>query len=133
MAGEPENENEESAVPPVVTCTRCGRAECLGCEQRASPVAPLSDRHRLPWEGSGGFGDRLWRTALASSIDPRSTFGELPEGRLGSAFAFALLAETLAIGSIALLGALGALAAAPRLSARVLSEPAVLGMAASAI
>src|SRR5262249_33734062 len=77
--------------------------------------------------------DRLWRTALVSSTDPLGTFGELPEGAVRPAFTFAVLAEMVAIGSIAVLVALGALAATPKFAARVLSDPAVLGLIAGAV
>jgi hypothetical protein len=72
---------------------------------------------------------RLWFTALASSTEPSRTFGELPDGRVAPALAFALLAETLAIGSVGSLLALSALAIAPELSLRILSTPAFLGAA----
>jgi hypothetical protein len=68
-----------------------------------------------------------------TSTDPLGTFGELPEGDMGPAFSFAMLAETLAIGSIALFVAMGALAAAPKFAARVLSNPAVIELIAGAI
>src|SRR4051812_28110222 len=87
---------DEAEVPPTVTCAVCRRPECAGCEATLPP--PLSAT-ALAWEGkSGHWMRRLWFTALASSTEPSRTFGELPDGRVAPALAFALLAETLAIG-----------------------------------
>jgi hypothetical protein len=68
----------------------------------------------------------LWFTALASSTQPAKIFGALPDGRVRSALAFALLAEIMAIGSLGSVLALAALAVAPDLSARILTAPAFL-------
>jgi hypothetical protein len=118
---------DETDVPPMVTCAVCRRQDCTGCE--AVVTLPLSATS-LAWEGkSGNWMRRLWFTALASSTEPGRTFGELPDGRLGPALAFALLAETFAVGSLGSLAALSALALAPELTARILSTPAFLAAA----
>ncbi|HEX9620447.1 MAG TPA: hypothetical protein VF989_09940 [Polyangiaceae bacterium] len=101
----------ESEVPPAVTCATCRLADCLGCPPPA-PDAPLGEG--VAWECSAGsFHERLWLTALATSTRPAHVFGALPEGRLVPAFAFALLAEGVAIGSLVVTAALAAWLAAP--------------------
>lgn len=114
-------------VPPMVTCAVCRRQDCAGCE--AQVPLPLSAT-ALAWESkSGHWMRRLWLTALASSTEPGRTFGELPDGRVAPALGFALLAETLAIGSLGSLLLLSGLALAPELSLRVLSTPGFLAAA----
>lgn len=124
---------DERDVPPAVLCASCGRIECAGCEG-AKPYATVEPA--LAWEGGGSVSHRLWLTAERSSNEPTRTFGTLPEGTLRSALAFALLAETMAIASFALLVVAIALALAPQLSLRVLSHPVgiayVLGGVAAA-
>jgi hypothetical protein len=115
---------DDGDVPPMVTCNVCGRVDCAGCD-----ALPESKRLAPPiaWEAAGRLPDRLWVTALSSSTEPARTFGTLQDGRIGPAIGFALLAETLAIGSLAALVILGGLFAAPQLSWRVLKSP--LGLA----
>lgn len=112
--------DDEREVPPAVLCASCGRIDCAGCAHSASDACaePI-----LAWEGSGSVAQRLFRTAQRTSNEPGRTFGALPEGTLGSALRFALLAETLAIGSFGLVFVALALGIAPRLSWRVLSHP----------
>jgi hypothetical protein len=112
---------DDGDIPPTVTCAICRRTDCGGCE----PGAPLpQSAMSLAWEGGDGhWMRRLWFTALASSTQPLRTFGALPDGRLGPALVFALLAEILAIGSVGCLLALCALAVDPGLSARILTTP----------
>lgn len=107
-------------MPPAVLCAGCGRIECAGCNTgaEAARVEPA-----LAWEGVGGIGERLWLTALRSSDEPARTFGALPDGTLSAALTFALLAETLAIGSFAIALVPFALAVAPALAWRVLTHP----------
>lgn len=119
--------SDEADVPPMVTCVVCGRHDCAGCEvPRLQPLSTMS----LAWEGnSGSWSRRLWFTALATSTEPARTFGELPDGRVAPALVFALLAESLALGSLGSLLAVAALAVAPDFSARILTTPAFLAAA----
>lgn len=118
----------EGDVPPTVTCAVCGRPECLGCSVTASAFQRGSGP--VAWESSiGNWSERLWWTAIASSIHPQQTFGELPPGSVGRALAFAATAELLAIGSFALAVGLGALALSPEFSLRILSTPGFLWFA----
>lgn len=123
---------DEGDVPPMVTCAVCRRHDCPGCEVAASPASLAATR--LAWEGkSGPWLQRLWFTALASSTEPGRTFGELPEGRVAPALGFALVAETLAVGSVASLAALFAVALAPDLFLSVFSSPLILAAAAGLV
>lgn len=123
---------DDGEVPPMVSCAVCRRQDCPGCAESTSPAQLVGSR--LAWEsGSGHWMRRLWFTALASSTEPARTFGELPEGRVGPALSFALLAETLAVGSLASLSALFALLLAPELFARVFSTPLVVVGAAGLV
>jgi hypothetical protein len=119
----------DSGPPPVVTCAVCRRPECAGCEGKAGAqeIGPV-----LPWEAAGTWGERLWKMALACSTAPLRTFGELPEGRLGSAFAFAFIAETIAVGSLGAVVAAIAFLASPTLLNRVLLDRAASALIVTA-
>lgn len=122
---------EEGDVPPMVSCAVCRRPDCAGCEVTATRPLSLVG---LAWEGSSAhWMRRLWFTALASSTEPQKTFGELPEGRVAPALAFALLAESLAVGSLGSALVLAALAVAPEFSLRVLATPMFLLVALSSL
>ena len=118
----------DDALPPVVTCARCRKPECSGCE----PAPAQVDVASIAWEGSLGFSKRLWKTSLDTSTDPETTFGHLCDGKLTSAIAFAVIAEALAIGSLALFALLAACTWAPSFVHTVLidSEARWLGVAA---
>ncbi len=127
----PPTSDEPDAFPPVVRCVRCGQPDCAGCDD--APRAAL-DPAELAWEaGRGTLGSRLWATAVASSVEPGRTFGLLQDGPLASAFAFSLLAETLAIGSVGLVALGLSFALVPELTAKLLSDAVVLGFAAAAL
>jgi hypothetical protein len=113
-----------------VTCARCGRPECVGC---APPTGSLT-RSALPWEDArGSWSERLWRTALATSTEPRLTFGQLPEGPLLPAFLFAIAAELLAIGSLALVATPLLWMVAPYLVGDLLRSPDIMTGAAGLV
>lgn len=116
---------DDSDVPPTVHCARCGRVDCAGCT--APKREDACDDSALPWETStGSVHQRLWRTALLTSMLPARTFGELADGRLGPAFAFALLAETVALGSLGAVAALGGYLLAPDLWLSFVTSPTVV-------
>jgi hypothetical protein len=88
--------DDEQAVPPVAVCARCGLPSCAGC-QREPPAVVTG----LPWEDSRRhWVVRLWETAVVSGVEPERTFGGLTAGGVARPLAFALLAETLALGSL---------------------------------
>jgi hypothetical protein len=116
---------DDSDVPPAVSCARCGKFECPGC----SPAADADTGAALPWEiQSGSLRKRLWQTAIASSMKPAQVFGELPEGRVGPALAFAMISEFVAVSSIGLLGALALWGIMPDIWARVLTSTSALAV-----
>ena len=85
----------------------------------------------LPWETRPGTGiERLWQTALSSSTEPERVFGELTAGRVTPALGFAfILAETLALGSLVLLGSVALWLVAPDLAGQLVHHPAAMGLA----
>jgi hypothetical protein len=69
---------------------------------------------------------RLWQTAVASGVEPERIFGELSPGRVAPALGFAVLAETLALGSLGLLGAVALWLGLPDLARRIVRHPEAL-------
>jgi hypothetical protein len=111
--------SEEGIAPPVALCVRCGLTFCAGC----AALAPLSPDSTLPWEGSARHWlIRLWQTALATSVEPQKFFGELPLGRVAPALGFALLAEAVALGSVALLAGAALQLCAPEFTRLLLAS-----------
>lgn len=110
---------DDEAVPPVSVCVRCGLALCGGCAPALSEGVPP-----LAWEGSPrNWVERLWQTALSSSTEPERVFGELGAGPVAPALAFAVLAETLALGSLVLLGSAALWLVAPDLAGQLIHHP----------
>ena len=113
---------EDDAVPPVSMCARCGLGTCAGCAPDLTPT-----RSGLPWEDSTRHWlVRLWQTALESGLEPERIFGELTPGRIAPALGFAVLAETLALGSLGLLGAGAVWIGLPDLAGQVIRHPEAL-------
>jgi hypothetical protein len=111
---------DDGEVPPAVTCPICRRGECSGCEAAAAATKVVA----LTWEkASGCWLHRLFDTALATSVEPERTFGELSDGSVRPAFVFAVVAEAFAIGSLALVAVLAFAAFAPDLALRTLLDP----------
>jgi hypothetical protein len=114
-----ERAGDEEGVPPVSVCVLCGSPACAGC----LPEVALGAQ-RLPWEESRRhWAVRLWQTALSSGVEPERMFGELRTGSVAPALGFALLAETLALGSLALLGAVALWLGLPDLARQLLQHP----------
>jgi hypothetical protein len=86
-------------VPAAVLCATCGQADCPGCvaasEQESGVIAIV------PWERGGGTWARLWATANATTRGADAFFAVLPDGEIPPAMRFAVLAELLAVGSMA--------------------------------
>lgn len=103
----------------MALCARCGLPSCGGCLQSAA--APASG---LPWEDTPRpWLERLWQTALDTSTEPERVFAELTPGRVSPALGFALLSETLALGSLVLLGSAGLWLGAPEVGQKLLRDP----------
>jgi hypothetical protein len=118
---------DEEEVPPAVTCPRCGRSECAGCAPAPEVAGSIPS---LVWESrrGGSWLGKLFHTATASSTEPERIFGELSDGKLAPALAFAAVSETLAIASLAGAGVLALAVMAPDLALRALADPHVLGL-----
>jgi hypothetical protein len=115
--------DEEDAVPPVAVCTSCGLSSCGGCERE-----PRLAQSGVPWEDSGRhWVVRLWETALVSGVEPERTFGALTAGDVARPFVFALLAETLALGSLLVTAASVLWLADAELARALLYHPLGLG------
>ena len=120
-------------VPAAVVCAHCGDPGCSGC------MAPPSSTRSgivaiVPWERPGtAVLVRLWNTARATTKNPESFFGTLPDGPVATAFAFALLAELVASTSWGV--AAGALlwAVFPRWSWHIVVDPHARGVALSIV
>ncbi|MBI4957422.1 MAG: hypothetical protein HY908_35770 [Myxococcales bacterium] len=92
-------DSELWVVPAAVLCAFCGQPDCAGChaeETRSGFVAIV------PWERPGKLWSRLWSTAGSATRSADTFFGALPDGPIAAALRFALLAELLAITSVAL-------------------------------
>ncbi len=88
-------------IPAAVLCATCGQADCPGCtalSDTASGVVAI-----VPWERSGPVWTRLWATANATTQGAEAFFAVLPDGEIPPAMRFALLAELLAVLSVATL------------------------------
>jgi hypothetical protein len=67
--------------------------------------------------------ERLWQTALDTSTEPERVFAELTSGRVSPALGFALVSETLALGSLVLVGSGLLWLGAPELGRRLARDP----------
>jgi hypothetical protein len=109
---------EDDVAPPVAFCARCGLGACSGCAPQSLPPPTC-----LPWEDSPRpWLDRLWQTALTSSTEPERIFGKLGSGRVTPALGFAALAETLALGSLVLVGGVALWLVSPELAGQLLRD-----------
>lgn len=109
-------------VPATVVCAACGDPGCLGCAldepTNASGVVAI-----IPWERPGvGFWRRLWQTSTLATVHSRTFFAALPDGEIGTALAFALVCEAIAVSGLGLGAGLVALVAMPSLPALLLED-----------
>jgi hypothetical protein len=89
-------------VPAAVLCAVCGHADCEGCRP-GDHDGPSGVIAIVPWErreGSGAW-QRLWSTARSTTTGAEYFFTALPRGPIGAALTFALVAEALAVSSMA--------------------------------
>ena len=110
-------------VPAAVLCATCGQADCTGCtaaSELESGVLAI-----VPWERSGGVWTRLWTTATATTQGAEAFFAVLPDGELPPALRFAVLAELLAVASMAMLLIPFVALALPSLAISVVHDPAL--------
>src|SRR5262249_4156726 len=83
----------------------------------------------VPWERSGGLWTRLWATANATTQGAEAFFAVLPDGEVPPAMRFAVLAELLAVLSMAMLLVPLAALGLPNLALDVLQNPSRRGSA----
>jgi hypothetical protein len=110
-------------IPAAVLCATCGQADCPGCtaaSENESGVVAI-----VPWERSGGMWTRLWATANATTQGAEAFFNVLPDGEIPPAMRFALVAELLAVLSMAALLVPLAALVLPNLALEVLESPAL--------
>ncbi len=108
-------------VPAAVLCATCGQADCPGCtvaSENESGVVAI-----VPWERSGGLWTRLWATANAATQGAEAFFAVLPDGEIPPAMRFAVIAELLAVASMATLLVPLAALVLPNLALEVLQSP----------
>ncbi|HEY4117248.1 MAG TPA: hypothetical protein VGM56_05310 [Byssovorax sp.] len=127
-ADEARNADDESVdsffeIPAAVLCNFCGASDCPGCvvaDEHASGVIAI-----IPWERPGRLWTRLWSTATATTNGAESFFAALPDGEVSPAMRFALLAELLAVASMALLLVPILAIALPGVAAHIIESPAL--------
>jgi hypothetical protein len=86
-------------VPAAVLCATCGQADCPGCgnaSEHESGIVAI-----VPWERPGAVWTRLWATANAATQGAEAFFAVMPDGEIPPAMRFAVLAELLAVASMA--------------------------------
>ena len=93
--------------PAAVVCATCGAGDCPGChDERVTGHSGVVVF--VPWERAGGVLGRFWATTRASTDGAEAFFAGLPDGPLGTALSYALVAELVAVGSsLALCFAMG--------------------------
>jgi hypothetical protein len=111
---------ELSDVPAAVVCVHCLSADCMGCEteELRSGIVQI-----VPWEREGGLLGRLWNTSYLSSHEAAAFFAHLPDGPIGPALRFAMVAELASSAAMILFTSLGISAFAPHAVWGLLTEP----------
>jgi len=84
-------------VPATVVCALCGDPDCVGCTEDRSRSGVISI---VAWERPGPALSRLWWTAKAASMNAEAFFESLPDGPVGPALMFAVVAELCAAASM---------------------------------
>lgn len=111
-------------VPAAVVCAHCGAPDCPGCLGADEPTHGSGVVAIVPWERPDGSPtSRFWQTAKLATLESQPFFTALPEGAVGPAITFAVLAEMLAVSSIVVVLGAAALALVPNLPALFVSDP----------
>jgi hypothetical protein len=108
-------------IPAAVLCATCGRADCPGCSPATGDESGVVAI--VPWERSGGVWARLWATANATTQGAEAFFAVLPDGEIPPAMRFALVAELLAVLSMAMLLVPLAALVLPNLALEIVQSP----------
>ncbi len=121
-------------VPAAVVCAHCGAPDCPGCLGADEPTHGSGVIAIVPWERPDGSpGTRFWHPAKLATLEGQPCCSALPEGAVGPALGFAVLAELLAVSSIAVVGAAAAMALVPNLPALFVSDASLRNWIASSL
>jgi hypothetical protein len=110
-------------IPAAVLCAACGQADCPGCTAATDTESGVVAI--VPWERSGAVWTRLWATARATTQGAEAFFAVLPDGEIPPAVRFALVAELLAVLSMAMLLVPLAALVLPNLALEVVQSPSL--------
>jgi hypothetical protein len=114
-------------VPAAVLCAACGQADCPGCTVGSDTESGVVSI--VPWERSGALWTRLWATANAATQGAEAFFAVLPDGEISPAMRFAVLAELLAVLSMATLFVVLVVLVRPSLIIDIVQDPSQRGTA----
>jgi hypothetical protein len=96
-------EIELADLPAAVVCATCGESDCPGCA-----LEPARDTRSglvvfVPWERPQlGLWGRFWTTSRLTTESAETFFASIPDGSVSPALSYALLAESVAVGSTVL-------------------------------
>jgi hypothetical protein len=97
-------EIELADLPAAVVCATCGESDCPGCAE----LEPARDTRSglvvfVPWERTQlGLWSRFWTTSRLTTESAETFFSSMPDGPVSPAMSYALLAESLAVGTTVL-------------------------------
>ena len=121
-------------VPAAVVCAHCGAPDCPGCLGADEPTHGSGVVAIVPWERPDGSpATRFWHTAKLATLESQPFFTALPEGAVGPAITFAVLAELLAVSSIVVVVGAAAMALVPNLPALLVSDPGLRSWIAGSV
>ena len=96
-------EIELADLPAAVVCATCGESDCPGCALELARDTRSGLVVFVPWERPQlGLWSRFWTTSRLTTESADSFFSSLPDGAVSPALAYALLAESLAVGTTVL-------------------------------
>ncbi len=110
-------------VPAAVLCATCGQADCPGCTAATDTESGVVAI--VPWERPGAVWTRLWATANAATQGAEAFFAVLPDGEIPPAMRFAVMAELLAVLSMAMCLVPIAALVLPNLALEVVQSPSL--------
>jgi hypothetical protein len=118
-----EDQVDSVDVPAAVICAWCGRGDCAGCAKESAGASGVIAI--VPWERPfSAWPGRLFATVQATTRGAEGFFRTLPDGPISPALGFAVIAETFAVASTALLITPLVVLGIPGLFLRFLSDEA---------
>lgn len=113
-------------VPAAVVCAHCGAPDCAGCLGAEEPTYGSGVVAIIPWERPDSTPtQRFWQTAKLATLESQPFFTALPEGKISPALSFAIIAELLAVSSIAAVIGASLFAVIPDLPALFVGDSAL--------